>query len=188
MNDIQKQTLLKIAKRTVAAAVTRQPVPAVDCDDPELNQLCGCFVTLKNDDELRGCIGQFEAEKPLCQMVAQMAVSSACRDPRFTRNRITPTELPELHIEISALTPMQKTDDPLSLRLGIDGIYITDGGRSGCFLPQVADETGWSKEEFLGYCCTHKAGLAWDAWKKQNVETYLFSADVFGASWNDIQD
>ena len=188
MNDIQKQTLLQIAKRTAAAAVTRRPVPAVVCDDPELNVPRGCFVTLKNGDELRGCIGQFEAEMPLCQMVARMAVSSARHDSRFARNRITPEELSELHIEISALTPMQKTDDPLSLRLGIDGIYITDGTRSGCFLPQVADETGWSKEEFLGYCCTHKAGLPWDAWKKAGIETYLFSAEVFGAEWNEIGD
>jgi len=188
MNDTQKMTLLRIAKRTVAAAVSNRPVPAVVCDDPELNQPRGCFVTLKNGDELRGCIGQFEPEKPLCEMIAQMAVSSARQDPRFTHDRITPAELSELDIEISVLTPMQKTDDPLSLRLGIDGIYITDGRRSGCFLPQVATETGWSKEEFLGSCCTHKAGLAWDAWKKPGVETYLFSAEVFGAVWNEIKD
>jgi uncharacterized protein len=180
MNQTQKKALLQIAKRTVQAAVLKKPIPAVVCEDAELNEARGCFVTLKNGDELRGCIGQFEAEKPLCEMVAQMAVSSARHDPRFVHDRITPEELPELHIEISALTPMQKTDDPMSLRLGTDGIYITDGARSGCFLPQVATETGWSKEEFLGYCCAHKAGLPWDGWKKKGVETYLFSAEVFG--------
>ena len=100
---------------------------------------------------------------------------------------ITPEELPHLFIEISVLSPMRKTEDPLSLRLGIDGIYITDGIRSGCFLPQVASETGWSKEEFLGYCCTHKAGLEWDAWKRKDVQTYLFTAEVFGAEWNEIK-
>ena len=188
MNEKQKTILLKIAKKAVEAAVTRKPAPAVVCDDPELNELRGCFVTLKNGEELRGCIGQFEAERPLCEMVAQIAVSSARHDPRFAADRITPAELKELDVDISALTPMQKTDDPLSLRLGIDGIYITDGRRSGCFLPQVATETGWSKEEFLGYCCAHKAGLAWDAWKKANIEVYLFSAEVFGAHWDQIQN
>jgi AmmeMemoRadiSam system protein A len=188
MNDIQKMTLLRIAKQTVEAAVSRQPVPGVTCGDPELNQPRGCFVTLKNGEKLRGCIGQFEPDKPLCEMIAQMAVSSACHDPRFTDDRITPAELSELDIEISVLTPMQKTDNPLNLRLGIDGIYITDGRRSGCFLPQVASETGWNQEEFLGYCCTHKAGLAWDAWKKKGVDTYLFSADVFGALWDEIEN
>ena len=188
MNDIQKKTLLQIAKQTVSAVVKGRPAPPVVCDDPALNEQRGCFVTLKNGDELRGCLGQFEADKPLCQMVAQMAVSSARHDPQFAHDRITPDELPDLHIEISALTPMQKTDDPLSLRLGIDGIYITDGRHAGCFLPQVAVETGWSKEDFLGYCCAHKAGLPWDAWKKPGVETYLFSAEVFGACWNEIAD
>ncbi len=187
MNEKQKQTLLQIARQAVTAAVTGKTFAAPVCDDAELKEPRGCFVTLKNGDELRGCIGQFEAEKPLYRMVAQMAVSSARHDPRFMHDRITPEELPELHIEISALTPMQKTDDPLSLRLGIDGIYITDGVRSGCFLPQVATETGWTKEEFLGSCCTHKAGLPWDGWKKRGVETYLFSAEVFGAEWNDIK-
>lgn len=187
MNETHKMTLLAIAKRTVAAVIAGKPVPKGGCDDAVLNEPRGCFVTLKNGDELRGCIGQFEAEKPLCQMVAQMAVSSARHDPRFTHDRITAAELPELFIEISALTPMQKTDDPMRLRLGIDGIYITDGVRSGCFLPQVADETGWDTEEFLGYCCTHKAGLPWDAWKKKGVEVYLFSAEVFGAPWDQIR-
>jgi AmmeMemoRadiSam system protein A len=188
MNENQKKTLLQIAKRTVEAVVAGKPaLPAAVCEDPELNEPRGCFVTLKNGEALRGCIGQFEAEKPLCQMAADMAVSSARRDPRFSHDRITPDELGELHIEISALTPMQKTDDPMSLRLGIDGIYITDGVRSGCFLPQVATETGWNTEEFLGYCCAHKAGLPWDAWKKPGVETYLFSAEVFGADWDEIE-
>ncbi len=188
MNETQKQTLLRIAKRAVAAAVRGSAPPAEVCDDPALNEPRGCFVTLKNGAQLRGCIGQFEAEKPLCQMVAQMAVAAARRDPRFVHDPITTAELSDLHIEISALTPMQKTDDPLSLRLGIDGIYITDGLHSGCFLPQVATETGWSKEEFLGYCCAHKAGLDWDAWKQKDIETYLFSAEVFGAMWNEIED
>jgi uncharacterized protein len=188
MNEQQRKMLLHIAKRSVESAVVQKPAPAVVCEDPELNELRGCFVTLKHGQELRGCIGQFEAERPLCQMVAQMAISSARHDPRFAADRIRPAELKVLDIEISVLTPMKKSKDPLSLRLGIDGIYITDGRRSGCFLPQVAIETGWSKEEFLGYCCSHKAGLAWDAWKKSNAEVYLFSAEVFGAHWDQIQD
>jgi AMMECR1 domain-containing protein len=47
-------------------------------------------------------------------------------------------------------------------------------------LPQVATETGWTKEQFLSYCCAHKAGLPPDAWKDQKTEVYLFTADVFG--------
>jgi AMMECR1 domain-containing protein len=61
------------------------------------------------------------------------------------------------------------------------------GHLSGCFLPQVATETNWSKEEFLSYCCTHKAGLSSDAWREPETEIYLFTADVFGSEFKEIQ-
>lgn len=184
MNAMQKKTLLKVAKDAVEAAVSRKPVYEPSTDDPDLLAEQGCFVTLKNGDQLRGCIGQFVADRPLIEMVSQMAVSSCLHDTRF--DRLTPRELGELDIEISVLSPMVKTEDPLSLRLGVDGIYITDGRTSGCFLPQVAAETGWSQEEFLSYCCSHKAGLRPDAWKDPGVDVYLFTAEVFGAAWSDI--
>lgn len=188
MDEKRKNTLLKIAKDTVAAAIKGQPVPEPPRDDPALMQEQGCFVTLKIDEQLRGCIGQFVADRPLAEMVCQMAVSSCLHDPRFKNARIKPAELTKLDIEISILSPMEKTNNPAGLRLGIDGIYITDGMVSGCFLPQVATETGWSTEEFLSYCCAHKAGLKPDAWKNDpNVEVYLFTAEVFGANWNEIQ-
>jgi len=81
---------------------------------------------------------------------------------------------------ISVLSPMQRTKDPLSLELGVHGILIQRGGRSGCFLPQVAPEQQWTKEQFLSYCCSHKAGLSPDAWNDPATEVYLFSAEVFG--------
>ncbi len=180
MNDAQKQTLLGVARDTVEAVIRRQPTEKPQSDDPELNAHCGCFVTLKNKGRLRGCIGQFTSESPLIELVGQMAKASATGDPRFFADRITPAELKELDIEISVLSPLQRTDDPLSLRLGVDGIYIKKGPASGCFLPQVATETGWSKEEFLSYCCAHKAGLEADAWKDPDTEVYFFTADVFG--------
>jgi uncharacterized protein (TIGR00296 family) len=94
--------------------------------------------------------------------------------------------LEQLDVEISVLSPLRKTDDPLSLRLGVDGIYIKRGCTSGCFLPQVASETGWSKKEFLSYCCAHKAGLPADAWRDPETEVYLFTAEVFGAEFKEI--
>jgi len=181
MNEAQKEILLKTARNTVEAVITRKPIPKPESDDPELTANCGCFVTLKNQDQLRGCIGQFTSEMPLLELVVEMAKASATGDPRFFADPITPDELEQLDIEISVLSPLKRTDDPLSLRLGIDGIYIKKGGASGCFLPQVATETGWSEEEFLSYCCAHKAGLAPDAWKDPSTEVYLFSADVFGS-------
>jgi AmmeMemoRadiSam system protein A len=186
MNKIQKQTLLKVARDTVKAVITGAVVPEVQSDDPELNANCGCFVTLKNQEQLRGCIGQFISDRPLIELVVEMAKASATGDPRFFADPITADELEQLDIEISVLSPLRKTDDPLSLRLGVDGIYIKKGCTSGCFLPQVASETGWSKEEFLSYCCAHKAGLSADAWRKAGTEVYLFTAEVFGSPFKDI--
>jgi AmmeMemoRadiSam system protein A len=186
MNDQQKKTLLKVAKDSLIAAVGGRTAEKQTSDDPKLNEQCGCFVTYKNNDQLRGCIGHFTSDKPLIELVSEMAAASATQDPRFAGNRITENELDQIDIEISALTPLKKTDDPLSLRLGIDGIYIVKGYQSGCLLPQVATETGWSAEEFLSYCSEHKAGLGPNAWKDDQTEVYLFSADVFGARFDEI--
>ena len=186
MNEAQKEILLKPARDTVEAVITQKPIPKPESDDPELNANCGCFVTLKNQNQLRGCIGQFNSEMPLIELVVEMAKASAASDPRFVADRITSDELDQLDIEISVLSPLKRTDDPSSLRLGVDGIYVKKGGASGCFLPQVATETGWSKEEFLSYCCAHKAGLPPDAWKDPKTEVYLFSAEVFGSEFKDV--
>ncbi|MHC4629089.1 MAG: AmmeMemoRadiSam system protein A [Planctomycetota bacterium] len=186
MNDQQRQTLLKVARDAVEAAVNRWPAPKVESEDAELNAPCGCFVTLKNRGRLRGCIGQFTSDNPLIELVAEMAKASATGDPRFLADPVTARELERLDIEISVLSPLKQTGDPLSLRLGVDGIYIKKGRASGCFLPQVAPEAGWSKEEFLSYCCAHKAGLASDAWRDPGTEVYLFTAEVFGADFKDL--
>ena len=186
MNDTQRQTLLKIARDTVKAILTGGSIQKPKSDDPELNAHCGCFVTLKNQDRLRGCIGQFTSDSPLIELVVDMAKASATNDPRFLADPITADELEQLDIEISVLSPLKRTDEPLSLRLGVDGIYIKKGYTSGCFLPQVATETGWSKEEFLSYCCAHKAGLPADAWKEAETEVYLFTAEVFGSEFKNI--
>ena len=167
-----------MAHQAVEAAIKKQQPEKIYSDDPKLNEHCGCFVTLKNRGELRGCIGQFVVDKPLIETVGQMAVSAATGDPRFLNNPITVDELDELDLEISVLSPLKKIDDPMSLRLGVDGIYIKKGFASGCFLPQVATETGWSEEEFLSYCCAHKAGLKPDAWKDDDTDVFLFTAEI----------
>lgn len=186
MDEAQKRELLRLAGDTVRAVVVDQTPPVPQSDDPALTAACGCFVTLKNGGRLRGCIGQFTSDRPLVELVVDMARASATSDPRFLADPIVPGELDELDVEISVLSPLKKTDDPLSLTLGTDGIYIKRGCASGCFLPQVATETGWSKDEFLSYCCSHKAGLPADAWQDPQTEVFLFTADVFGAALKEL--
>lgn len=63
-------------------------------------------------------------QSSLIELVAEMAKASATGDPRFFADPVTPDELKDLDIEISVLSPLQRTDNPLNLRLGVDGIYI----------------------------------------------------------------
>ena len=64
------------------------------------------------------------------------------------------------------------------MELGKHGIYIKKDYRAGTFLPQVATQTGWSKEEFLGHCARDKAHIGWDGWKDADV--FIYEALVFG--------
>ena len=180
LGENDRKTLLRIARETLEATLNGRPVPRATVESEGLGQPCGAFVTLKNASRLRGCIGTFESAEPLYETVRQMAVA-ATRDPRFLSNPVTAAELSQIDVEISVLSPLEATKDPLKeIELGRHGISIQGPHGSGCFLPQVATETGWSKEEFLSQCCAMKAGLAPDAWKHPDVTVFRFEADVFG--------
>ncbi|MGB2755173.1 MAG: AmmeMemoRadiSam system protein B [Phycisphaerae bacterium] len=179
----EKQTLLRLA-RDVLKEFLNTGKASLDESKYDLAGVLkrpgAAFVTLKNHGRLRGCIGTFLPRAPLYQTVAEMT-RAAAQDFRFRGDPVTPAELGDIDIEISVLTPLEKVRDPLQeIELGRHGIYIEGEGRSGCFLPQVATETGWSKEEFLSHCAAGKAGLAPDAWKKPGVTVYRFEAHVFG--------
>jgi len=180
--DEQGQVLIQLARQTIKERLdlpVSNPVNEKALDDDALQEKRGVFVTLKKQGQLRGCIGNFTPNQPLIQAIRDMA-AAATRDGRFVTDPITPAELDRIDIEISVLSPLVPTDDPLSLELGTHGIYIRRGAAAGCFLPQVAAETGWSKEEFLTNCCSHKAGLPGDAWKRSDTEVLLFTAEIFG--------
>jgi len=179
-SDTEKKVLLEIARNTVDSYIRNGKVPKVDTDGftENLMMRTGAFVTLKKKGKLRGCIGRFSAEIPLYQVIQKMAVASSTQDYRFSR--VQPDEIENLEIEISVLSPMKKIDDIDEIELGKHGIYIKKGRSAGTFLPQVATETGWSKEEFLGHCASDKARIGWDGWKSAEVFTY--EALVFSES------
>lgn len=178
MDEQAKKILLGIARKGVEAVVKSEPVPPVFSEHPDLQGKQGVFVTLKTHEQLRGCIGRFVSDVPLYQLVSEMAVSSATEDPRFEFNRIKSSELDYLEIELSILSPLKQIQNPLDFKLGKHGIFVKKGFQIGCFLPQVAIETGWSKEEFLSHCCSSKAGLPADAWKYEDIEIYIFTAEI----------
>ncbi|MGR3176750.1 MAG: AmmeMemoRadiSam system protein A [Candidatus Anammoxibacter sp.] len=179
MDDNSKKELLGIARKSVENVVNKQPSCEFRTDNPVLQEKLGVFVTLKNSGRLRGCLGHFTSDIPLYKLVAKTAASSATEDPRFSSDPIIHSEIKDLDIEISVLSSLEKMDNPLDIELGVHGIYIKKGSYTGCFLPQVAVETGWSKKEFLSQCCREKAGLPLGAWKEKDVDVFVFTADIF---------
>ncbi|MCX6150664.1 MAG: AmmeMemoRadiSam system protein B [Ignavibacteriales bacterium] len=178
LDENDKRELLSIARNTVKLYVGSHQLPEVDEKNlsDNLKTKCGAFVTLKKNGELRGCIGRFDAAEPLYKIVQQMVVASSTQDYRFSP--VEPNEVDKLEIEISVLTPMKKINSIDEIVLGKHGIYVKKGMSGGTFLPQVATETGWTKEEFLGHCAQDKAGIGWNGWKDADI--FIYEALVFG--------
>ena len=174
----ERKMLLDIARSSIAGYLkTGKKTDIPEPSSTALRQPTGVFVTLRKGADLRGCIGSLVGERPLYLAVQDMAVESAVKDPRFM-----PLTLPELEgvkIEVSVLSPLEKVDSIERIKLGEHGVIVRKGMRSGVYLPQVAEETGWNKEEFLSSLCAHKAGLSPDAWKQKDTELYIFTAEVF---------
>ncbi len=179
MDPEQRRQMLELVRKTLEAELNGRPPPSAKSFGCQEVEHAGAFVTLKNKARLRGCIGTFTAHGTLPETIGEMALASG-HDPRFFANPVTAAELDQIQIEISVLSPLRRTSEPLSLELGKHGIYIKRGSQSGCFLPQVATELGWTKEAYLSHCCRDKAGLAADAWKDPETKVHLFTAEVFG--------
>ena len=175
LSDEDKRTLKKIAYESIKDSLNRKPISHPSTLSSHLSSKCGAFVSLHKQGRLRGCIGHFGEDTPLHEIVAEMARAAAFEDPRFMP--VTRDELDDLDIEISVLTPMRRIQSLDEFQLHRHGIYIRKGYRSGTFLPQVADEVNWTKEEFVGHCSQDKAGLGWDGWR--DAELYVYEAIVF---------
>jgi AmmeMemoRadiSam system protein A len=179
-----QRVLLDAARDTIRAVLRGDAAPedgGPPPADPALAQPAGCFVTLHrlHTHELRGCVGRLDAVDPLLRAVRR-AAASVVRDPRFTGDPVRLGELPQLQIDISVLSPLLPASDPLAFDLLNDGIYLTWGERAGCFLPQVARETGWSKQQLLSRLCVEKMGLPPTAWQDPRAKLHRFTALIVG--------
>jgi AmmeMemoRadiSam system protein A len=175
--DEERKTLFEIARKSIVCALKREPVPAFTPSEDRLNLKRGVFVTLTNRGRLRGCIGHFEPDFPLWQIVSQMAVAAATQDYRFAYDPVTLPEMDDIDIKISVLSELKKIDSFEEIEVGKYGIWIQKGGRGGTYLPEVATELGWDRTEFLEHCCMEKAGLPKDAWKK-DADVFIYSSQI----------
>jgi hypothetical protein len=173
----QKKRLLEIARKTIFEYVKNGKVLDFKEVDPRLLKEEGAFVTLHEHGQLRGCIGNIIGQGPLFLTVRDMAIASSTEDPRF--QPVSKDELDKLEIEISVLSKPWKVKNPNEIELGVHGVIVSKGLRRGLFLPQVATEQGWSREQLLSYLCAEKAGLPADAWKDPSVIIEVFTAQVF---------
>ena len=177
LTDKDKSDLLGIARLTMEEYVKKGKTPKLDISgfSENIKRHGGAFVTLNKEGQLRGCIGRFEADAPLYEVVQEMAKAAATKDYRFPK--VKEEEFGDIGIEISVLTPMRKIESVEEIELGRHGIYIRKGQANGTFLPQVATETGWNLEEFLGHCARDKARIGWDGWKSADI--YVYEALIF---------
>ncbi len=178
LNQDQRNVLLKIARDTINHYLRTGERLDVEVEDDLLKQDMGAFVTLHERGKLRGCIGHMVATGPLYLTVRDMAISAATDDPRFPR--VKPEEMEDIDIEISVLSPMERIDDYEKIETGKHGVMVRMGFRSGVYLPQVATETGWDRDQFMTSLCASKAGIPPDAWKTGECDIYIFTAEVFG--------
>jgi len=177
LNSKQKKELLKLARDTIVFYLNQGEPLEVKIDDETLKEVMGVFVTLRKNHQLRGCIGNIIGTKPLYLGVRSMAIAAATQDYRF--KSVAKEELNDIQIEISVLSPLRQITDTDEIILGKHGVLVKNGYKSGVYLPQVATETGWSRNEFMNSLCGQKAGMKSDAWKNGECDIYIFSAEVF---------
>lgn len=187
LSEQEQKVLLRIARDTLDQYIENGAL-AEELEkkyeiSANLEAAAGVFVTLRKKGDLRGCIGSIVGTEPLYLGVQGNAVKSAVRDPRFYP--VKKEELEDIDIEISVMTPLQPLDDYKKIRLGTDGVIIKKGFYQAVYLPQVATETGWNLDQFLGSLC-QKAGLPSNSYLPaqnkgdEKMEFLIFQAQVFG--------
>ncbi len=166
--------LLSIARHALEAGVASRFPDSIDASQlVDLSQLPdefgehrACFVTLRHEGALRGCIGSVEATRPLAIEVAEQALAAGFRDPRFPP--LDHEGLEEIEISISILHPPERIavssrNDLLNrLRPGVDGLIVQDRAARGVFLPSVWEQLP-TADAFVRHLM-RKAGLPENHW------------------------
>lgn len=140
---------------------------------PALRERRATFVTLHRGGMLRGCIGTLTAVDALAQSVHRNAVAAALEDPRF--EPLKASELDGLEVAVSILSPSEPIAGLADFRVGEHGLILERGGARAVFLPEVAEEQGWSAEETAEHLCL-KAGLPPQAWRSGATFRVFWSA------------
>lgn len=176
LGDEDKRELLQIARASIEVTLDNLEKTSKRDLTPALKEPRGVFVTLRQEGDLRGCIGYVEPNLPLADAVREVAAKAAVEDPRFLP--LTRRELDTTEIEISVLSPLSRVDDPASIEVGLHGVVVDAGFTRGLLLPSVAVEYHWTREQFLDHTAT-KAGLPPEIWRTGQVRIFTFTTETF---------
>jgi AmmeMemoRadiSam system protein A len=175
----KQKIMLDYVRKVIGAKLDNAPLPSPP-ELAEMNEPGACFVTLHSSTgQLRGCIGTIIPHTTLGKDIQKNAINAAFSDPRF--RPLIATELPDIDLEISVLTPMEDISSPDEFIVGEHGILMRLYGRSAVFLPQVAPEQGWDRETTLAHL-SMKAGMKPGAWKVDDARFQVFRAIHFSES------
>jgi hypothetical protein len=152
----------------------------VDGLPKQLEAPSGAFVTLKEGGQLRGCIGYIFPRKPLYEAVLENGVNAARNDPRFMPVR--PDELSDLEIEVSVLSVPEPIASYDQFVVGEQGVILSKDGHQAVFLPEVATEQDWTREQTLSHLA-RKAGLPEDAWR-EGASFEVFTSTKYTAPYS----
>ena len=177
----QQSLVLDLARSFVRKALGDAQTIAHDETASFIREPAGCFVSLHAlaGHQLRGCVGRIDAGQPLIEAL-RAASASVLKDPRFARRPVRLDELPLLSIEVSVLSAPRSAASPEDFEPTEQGIYLTVANRTGCFLPQVARETGWTREQLLDRLCLEKLDLPANSWRSPQARLDVFSVHVIG--------
>lgn len=182
LNDDHRAQLKRIAKEAIDYGLEHQQALIVDLPTmPEaLIATRATFVTLEENEQLRGCIGMLEARRPLAQDVASNSYAAAFTDPRFPP--VSRSESENITIHISILNPSEllsiesETELIQILRPNIDGIILEDDNHRATFLPSVWQSLP-KPTSFIQHLKS-KAGFAADYWSK-DIRAYRYTTESF---------
>jgi len=186
----EQEFLLKVACATIRRRLEGASAPPM-VTPISSNVICpaGCFVSLhsKHTHTLRGCVGRIDSSGPLLMVLGNVAWQ-VIGDPRFVERPVSLAELPSVTVELSVLDILIPAANPLDFDPPNDGIYLIAGGRTGVFLPQVARETGWSREQLLDRLCQEKIGIPATAWRAPGARLLKFKSITIGPADFSFED
>ncbi|NQV79244.1 MAG: AmmeMemoRadiSam system protein A [Alphaproteobacteria bacterium] len=183
MPDSAGEVLLHVAERALRHGLETGAPLALDplAYEPTLTKQAASFVTVKQGNRLRGCIGSLAAHRPLIVDVAENGFAAGFRDRRFAP--LDEADFQQLtSIEVSVLSepaPLKAPTDAAllaSLRPGIDGLILREGDHRATFLPQVWQQLP-DRRVFLQHLL-RKAGLAPDHWS-QRLQFWTYQTQSF---------